>query len=135
MTVSWVWLYRNAVPEQRFVMTNRVLGGVHLARIGKRRWKIEAFFKTIKGRFGLERFAQSRKQGAFCFWCLSTLAFLLCHLADLDLPSNVPGAWPDWGERALGVRLTLLADVRRAALLLELARLDAVQNALLAASP
>lgn len=135
MTISWVWLYRNAEPEQRFVMSNRTLGGVHLARIGKRRWKVEAFFKTIKGRFGLERFAQSRKQGAFRFWCFSALAFLLCHLADLDLPPKAPGEWPDWGERARDVRFTLLADVRRAALLFELAQLDAVHNALLAPSP
>ncbi|WP_189093951.1 transposase, partial [Deinococcus ruber] len=48
MCVSWVWLYRNAEPEQRFVMSNLDLGGTYLARVGKRRWRIEAFFKTIK---------------------------------------------------------------------------------------
>nr|WP_232337937.1 transposase [Deinococcus arboris] len=58
MYISWVWLYRDKEPEQRFVMSNLNLGGVDLARLGKRRWRIEAFFKTIKGRFGLERFAQ-----------------------------------------------------------------------------
>jgi hypothetical protein len=44
MTVSWVWLYRNAAPEQRFVMSNLDLGGTYLAQVGKRRWRIEAFF-------------------------------------------------------------------------------------------
>ncbi|KQR00640.1 hypothetical protein ASF71_21655 [Deinococcus sp. Leaf326] len=58
MCISWVWLYRNTEPEQRFVMSNLDLGGKYLARMGKRRWRIEAFFKTVKGRFGLERFAQ-----------------------------------------------------------------------------
>ena len=38
-------------------MSNLNLGGKYLARVGKRQWRIEAFFKTIKGRFGLERFA------------------------------------------------------------------------------
>ncbi|WP_353885749.1 transposase [uncultured Deinococcus sp.] len=44
-------------------MSNLDLGGKYLARMGKRRWRIEAFFKTVKGRFGLERFAQHSKQG------------------------------------------------------------------------
>lgn len=49
MCVSWIWLYRNKEPEQRFVMSNLDLGGKYLARMGKRRWQIEAFFKTLKG--------------------------------------------------------------------------------------
>ena len=45
-------------------MSNLDLGGKYLARVGKRRWRIEAFFKTIKGRFGLERFAQHSKRAS-----------------------------------------------------------------------
>ncbi|MDP9766101.1 transposase [Deinococcus enclensis] len=132
--ISWVWLYRNEEPEQRFVMSNRRMGGVHLARVGKRRWKIEGFFKTIKGRFGLSRFAQHSKQGVLRWWCLSGLAFLLCHLQDLDVPTRPPGRWPDWGELAHHLRVMLVFEVRRAALLLELDALDAAQRALFAPS-
>ncbi|KQQ98230.1 hypothetical protein ASF71_22050 [Deinococcus sp. Leaf326] len=129
MCVSWVWLYRNKEPEQRFVMSNLDLGGVYLARLGKRRWRIEAFFKTVKGRFGLERFAQHSKQGVLRWWCLSGLAFLLCHIEDLDLPLRPPDTWPNWGDLARTVRFSCLPEVRRQALLLELNALDAFRHA------
>lgn len=132
MCISWVWLYRNKEPEQRFVMSNLDLGGKYLARVGKRRWRIEAFFKTVKGRFGLERFAQHSKQGVLRWWCLSGMAFLLCHLQDLDLPAKVTGTWPDWGELARTVRFSFVPEVRRQALQLELDALNAFQHALLA---
>ncbi|WP_415791848.1 transposase, partial [Deinococcus saxicola] len=132
MCVSWVWLYRNKEPEQRFVMSNLDLGGKYLARVGKRRWRIEAFFKTVKGRFGLERFAQHSKQGVLRWWCLSGLAFLLCHLQDLDLPLRLPHTWPDWGNLARIVRFSFVPDVHRRALQLELDALDAFQHASLA---
>ena len=131
MCLSWVWLYRNDEPEQRFVMSNLNLGGKYLARVGKRRWRIEAFFKTIKGRFGLERFAQHSKQGVLRWWCLSALAFLLCHLQDLALPVKSPGTWADWGDLARTVRFSFVPEIRRQALELELQALDAFQHALL----
>ncbi|MFT2720374.1 hypothetical protein ACMT4L_10265 [Deinococcus sp. A31D244] len=49
----------------------------------------------MKGRFGLERFAQHSKKGVMRWWCLSGLAYLLCHLADQDVPPRPPGTWPD----------------------------------------
>ena len=134
MCVSWVWLYRNKEPEQRFVMSNLDLGGKYLARVGKRRWRIEAFFKTVKGRFGLERFAQHSKQGVMRWWCLSGMAFLLCHLQNLDLPEREADRWPDWGELARTVRFSFVPEVRRQALQLELNALDAFQHALFAPS-
>ena len=112
--------------------------------MGKRRWRIEAFFKTIKGRFGLERFAQHskrasvlmgavlpKKQGVLRWWCLSALAFLLCHLQDLALPVKSPGTWADWGDLARTVRFSFVPEIRRQALELELQALDAFQHALL----
>lgn len=134
MYVSWVWLYRNKEPEQRFVMSNLDLGGKYLARVGKRRWRIEAFFKTVKGRFGLERFAQHSKQGVMRWWCLSGMAFLLCHFQDLDLPVTVRETQPDWGDLARTVRFSFVPEVRRRALQRELVALDAFQHALLAPS-
>ena len=112
-------------------MSNLDLGGKYLARVGKRRWRIEAFFKTIKGRFGLERFAQHSKQGVLRWWCLSGLAFLLCHLQDLVLPVRPPGTWTDWGDLARTVRFSFVPEIRRQALELELQALDAFQHALL----
>ncbi|MFN4249520.1 transposase [Deinococcus sp.] len=135
MYVSWAWLYRNKEPEQRFVMSNINLGGKYLARVGKRRWRIEGFFKTIKGRFGLERFAQHSKTGVMRWWCLSGLAYLLCHLADQDVPPRPPGTWPDWGALARTVRFSFIPEVRRRALQLELSELDAFQDALSAPAP
>ncbi|PTA66744.1 transposase [Deinococcus arcticus] len=135
MYISWVWLYRNKEPEQRFVMSNVDLGGTYLARVGKRRWRIEAFFKTIKGRFGLARFAQHSKTGVMRWWCLSGLAYLLCHLADQEVPSRPPETWPDWGELARTIRFSFVPEVRRRALQLELDALDAFQHALSATSP
>ena len=93
-----------------------------------------AFFKTVKGRFGLERFAQHSKQGVMRWWCLSGMAFLLCHLQNLDLPVERAGTWPDWGELARTVRFSFVPEVRRQALQLELDALDTFQHALLAPS-
>ncbi|MGY2894702.1 transposase [Deinococcus sp. UYEF24] len=132
MCLSWVWLYRNDEPEQRFVVSNLDLGGKYLARVGKRRWRIEVFFKTIKGRFGLERFAQHSKQGVLRWWCLSGLAFLLCHLQDLALPVRQPNTWSDWGDLARTVRFSFVPEIRRQALELELKALNIFQHALLA---
>ena len=112
-------------------MSNLNLGGKYLARVGKRRWSIEAFFKTIKGRFGLERFAQHSKQGGLRWWYLSGLAFLLCHLQDLALPDRPPETWADWGDLARTVRFSFVLEIRRQALELELQALDAFQHALL----
>ena len=111
MCVSWVWLYRNTEPEQRFVMSNLNLGGKYLACVGRRRWRIEGFVKTVKGRFGLARFAQHSKQGVMRWWCLSGRAFLLCHFQDLNLPAGVSGTWPDWGRPRENP--TVLVDPRR----------------------
>lgn len=135
MYVSWVWLYRNKEPEQRFVMSNINLGGKYLARVGKRRWRIEGFFKTIKGRSGLERFAQHSKKGVTRWWCLSGLAYLFCHLTDQDVPSRPPETWPGWGELARTIRFSFVPEVRRRALHLELDVLGAFQHALSAPSP
>ncbi len=48
-------------------------------RLGRRRWAIEAFFKTIKHRFGLHRFGQSTKRGVYRWLILVLIAYLLVH--------------------------------------------------------
>ena len=72
-----------------------------------------------------------KKQGVLRWWCLSALAFLLCHLQDLALPVKSPGTWADWGDLARTVRFLFVPEIRRQALELELQALDAFQHALL----
>ena len=57
--------------------------------------KMAASFKTVKGSFGLERFAQSRRQGVFCFRCFSALTILLGNPANSGLPNKASGRYPD----------------------------------------
>ena len=80
LTVSWFWLKRaDAKRELRFVVSTYPYSGVYLVRLGRKRWAIEAFFKTIKHRFGLHRFGQSTKRGVYRWLVLSLIAYLLVH--------------------------------------------------------
>ncbi len=51
-------------------------------RLGRKRWAIEGFFKTIKHRFGLHRFGQTTKLGVYRWLILSLIAYLLAHWID-----------------------------------------------------
>lgn len=80
LTVSWFWLKQaNGKRELRFVVSTYPYSGVYLVRLGRKRWAIESFFKTIKHRFGLHRFGQSTKQGVYRWLVLSLIAYLLAH--------------------------------------------------------
>lgn len=98
----WIWLpgeKKNGKREQRFIVTNQFRSQQAVRQFGKRRWKIEALFKTLKSRFALGKFGQKTKQGVLRFLCLSFAAFLLCHLEFL----NQSEAGSDWSEPAWGV--------------------------------
>ena len=107
---SWVWLERNGSWEKRYVLSTLNLSPRNLARAGKRRWKIEGFFKTVKHRFGLHRFAQGTKLGVLRFLLLALLAYLLSHLRGLHL-GRARGVkdLPDWGKLAEDVMLELMS--------------------------
>ena len=61
-------------------------------RLGRKRWAIEGFFKTIKHRFGLHRFGQSTQIGVYRWLILSFIAYLSAHWIDQwSLPSML-----DW---------------------------------------
>jgi hypothetical protein len=80
LTVSWFWLKQaDGKRELRFVVSTYPYSGVYLVRLGRKRWAIEAFFKTIKHRFGLHRFGQSTKQGVYRWLILALIAYLLVH--------------------------------------------------------
>lgn len=83
VTVSWFWLHRaDAKRELRFVVSTHPYSGVYLVRLGRLRWAIEGFFKTIKHRFGLHRFGQTTLLGVYRWLLLSLIAYLLAHWID-----------------------------------------------------
>lgn len=83
VTVSWFWLKRaDSKRELRFVVSTHSYSGVYLVRLGRKRWAIEGFFKTIKHRFGLHRFGQTTKLGVYRWLILSLIAYLLAHWID-----------------------------------------------------
>jgi hypothetical protein len=119
--LSWVWLKRQGQWVQRFVISTQKMTGRTIARCGKRRWRIEGFFKTAKHRFGLHRFGQKTRQGVYRWLILSFMAFLLahwCHEAAIGTPQ------PDWAMAAQQALETLLPALLLAQLLLDIDRLD-----------
>ena len=93
--VTWVWLpaKKGEAQERRFIVSTVPRTAQVIKRTGKRRWKIEALFKTLKSRFGFGKFGQHSKSGVLRFLCLSLLGFLLC-------PFRVPGS-PGSGRSSL----------------------------------
>ena len=83
LTLSWFWLKRaDGKRELRFVASTHPYSGVYLVRLGRQRWAIEGFFKTIKHRFGFHRFGQSTRLGVYRWLLLSLIAYLLAHWLD-----------------------------------------------------
>lgn len=115
--VSWVWLpgRKQDTREQRFLITNQRRSVQSVRKSGRRRWKIEALFKTLKSRFALGKFGQKSKLGVLRYLCLSLACFLLCHLEQLDeRESGQDVSWPDWGQLAQRVKWRLIGWVRLA---------------------
>jgi hypothetical protein len=109
LTVSWFWLKRSeGKRELRFVASTYPYSGVYLVRLGRQRWAIEAFFKTIKHRFGLHCFGQKTRLGIYRWLMLSLIAYLLAHWVSRTFP-----AWwqLDWGEVGVKALATLLPEV------------------------
>jgi Transposase DDE domain len=76
---------------------------VYLVRLGRRRWAIEGFFKTIKHRFGLHRFGQSTCLGVYRWLILALIAYLLVHWIDQwSVPPQL-----DW-KKASDLALSIL---------------------------
>ncbi len=95
--VAAYWLKRDGGREKRFVLCTRALSPEHIVRWGKRRWAIEGFFKTAKGRFSLERFGQGSRLGVYRYLILSLIAYLLAHWGHLSQGSK---ELPRWGAAA-----------------------------------
>lgn len=96
LTVSWFWLKRSdGKRELRFIASTYPYSGTYLIRLGRKRWAIESFFKTIKHRFGLHCFGQKTRLGIYRWLLLSLIAFVLVHWVSRHFPT-----WGrrDWGE-------------------------------------
>lgn len=109
---------KGAKGKWRHVITTEQLSGKMIKRWGKRRWSIEAFFKTIKHRFGLHCFAQKTILGVYRWFLFSFLAFILAAQV-LVLQSNLD-SWPDWQALSSLAILYFLPDFLRLSLLIQL---------------
>lgn len=90
-------LKRDGTTERRFALCTKALSPEHIVRWGKRRWRIEGFFKTAKGRFGLDRFGQGTRLGVYRYLLLSLIAYLLAHWGHLSQGGE---GLPRWREAA-----------------------------------
>lgn len=115
--VASYWLKRDGGSERRFVLSTKALSPKHIVRWGKRRWRIEGFFKTAKGRFSLDRFGQGTKVGVYRYLVLSLVAYLLAHWGYL---SQERAGLPRWGEAARTILEEVLAETVIEDLLVEI---------------
>lgn len=121
--VAAYWLKRDESREKRFVLCTRALSPAHIVRWGKRRWRIEGFFKTAKGRFGLDRFGQGSRLGVYRYLVLSLIAYLLAHWGHL---SQGREGLPRWGEAARTILEEVLPQTVIEGLLMEIEQRSAL---------
>ena len=104
VTVAWFERrYPTGTTERRYVLCNQPLSARTLIKWGRQRWAIESFFKTAKGRFGLDQFGQRTLRGVIRFLFLSLLAWILSFLS-----SEQSERVEDWGHRAVLAARVLL---------------------------
>ena len=115
--VASYWLKREGKRERRFVLSTKALSGRHIVRWGKRRWRIEGFFKTAKGRFGLSRFGQGTKLGVCRYLVMSLMGYLLAHWGYL---SQGREGLPRWGEAARTILEEALGETVIEGILMEI---------------
>jgi hypothetical protein len=72
-----------------------------IARWGKRRWQIEAFFKTAKHQFSLHRFGQKTLLGVYRWLILSFVSYLLAYWVHLHLGDSADLDWFTSAQQAL----------------------------------
>lgn len=124
VTVAWYYLKReNGRLEKRFVLSTRPLKASTIKWWGKRRWKIEGWFKTAKHRFGLHRFGQATLLGMYRWLILSFVAYLIAHWTYLS--TQFPNL-PDWGQAAQTAREFFFPQIVVSLLLLDIERLNSI---------
>ncbi len=96
---SWFWQKH---PDGRyhtcFVLSTRPISAALIHRLGAKCWRIEAFFKTMKQRFAIDRFALRRLKAVLRWLFFCWLAYLLSHRVAL---AKGISSLPDWRVVAL----------------------------------
>lgn len=133
-----LWVYRiwlsnseDGAREKRSVVSTLNADPYTIRANGRKRWRIEAFFKTLKSRFGLHRSGQYTKRGMLRYCCLCFLTYVLCHLHTLEEPSTASNGWPDWRAVAQQVGRKYCSLVRLSELRKEISAIEAVLNSVL----
>jgi hypothetical protein len=121
--VASYWLKRDGGKERRFVLCTRALSPAHIVRWGKKRWSIEGFFKTAKGRFSLDRFGQGSRLGVYRYLVLSMIAYLLAHLGHLSQGGE---GLPQWGAAAKTILEEMLPQTVIEGLMMEIEQRSAL---------
>jgi Transposase DDE domain len=111
----------------RYVISTRAADGETIRRWGRSRWRIEAFFKTLKFRFGLDQFGQRTVRGAFRFIILGLLAFALAFWEALETVAD--WALLDWGLVACVAADELVPEIQALAAQRTLDRLRPILEA------
>ncbi|WP_084782520.1 transposase [Leptolyngbya sp. O-77] len=127
VTISWLYLKRDGQLEKRFVLSTRPLKGSTITWWGRRRWSIEGFFKTIKHRFGLHRFAQQTLKGVYRWLMLCFLSFVLVHWVHRATHAK---ATPDWKVAATAALDALFPEVAACLALLQVERARSLLDSL-----
>lgn len=122
--VASYWLKkRDGNREKRFVLCTKALSPAYIVRWGKKRWSIEGFFKTAKGRFSLDRFAQGTKLGVYRYLLLSMIAYLLAHWGHLSQGNE---GLPRWSVAARTILQEVLPQTVIEGLLMEIEQRSAL---------
>ncbi|AZI45231.1 IS4/IS5 family transposase (plasmid) [Deinococcus psychrotolerans] len=129
----WVWLSNSGdgTRKKRYVISTLNVVPDTIRANGRKRWRIEALFKTLKSRFGLHRSGQYTKRGMLRYCCLCFLSDVLCHLETLEDASASARVWPDWRAVAQQLRRKYCGLVRLSELRKEIQTIEDVLDCVL----
>lgn len=100
--------HKKGTFEWRYVLSTVGAEAKTIIRHGKRRWRIEAFFKTMKSRFGLDQFGQRTLTGVLRFFLIAFIAYLLTFWTSPPLGDEEN---PNWIALAREAQLWLVTWV------------------------
>ncbi|UWX64826.1 transposase [Deinococcus rubellus] len=129
----WIWLSSSGdgTRKKRYVVSTLNVVPDTIRANGRKRWRIEALFKTLKSRFGLHRSGQYTKRGMLRYCCLCFLSDVLCHLEILEDAPASSKIWPDWRAVAQRLRQKYCGLVRLSELRREIQTIEAVLDSVL----
>ncbi|NJK46561.1 MAG: transposase [Pleurocapsa sp. SU_196_0] len=127
--VAWFKLIgKNGAFQWRYVVSTAPAHPRTIVRWGRRRWRVEAFFKTMKSRFGLDQFGQRTLKGVLRFFLLAFIAYLLVFWSWETRDMN-ESELPDWIDLARAAQVWLVTWVVQVELDRRQARVDEVLKA------